>query len=238
MKQKPNKTEERLEQLLIQKDFETLSDPEKEFVLQHLSHEEYLGYRTLLRNVKLLFEEDRIELELDDQIRTRILNAMSRKHIKAPLYQNIFIRAMSIRIPVYQATAIFAVAFLFMLFDFGKVQEPVTETKTVYLYKTDTVYVQRARTDLKQSRSSLTKKESGIYKRIQAPNSGAEEKISSGRSYQETNSNQNFDSYPIIANETSYDNLNLKDLEYQNQQSVGRTMKEDSLITRFLVSAY
>ncbi len=121
----------KLEHLLLNKDFQTLSSEEREWVLQHMSEQEYRHIRSTEQRVKKYL--NKVSPSLNPAIKNKVLDQFrsSRKTALVPLWQR--------PIPLWQATAALVVSLL--LFSWFI---PLKETKrpeVVVEYVRDTIYI-------------------------------------------------------------------------------------------------
>jgi len=119
MKKNLNDQQEKLQALLESKAFETLSDDERVFVLNHLSKEEYILQRTILIESK----------QLHDAYEPRPLLLNDKKR--------------GVVIPLYQAIGGIAAAVIISFFIFRSETTIVLPEEETILAQTDTIYVDK-----------------------------------------------------------------------------------------------
>lgn len=118
-----NKIEEKIQELMLQFDFNDLSPQNKAFVLEHSSQYDYQLERSVILQASSLFDDETKAVPLPLQIEDK-----SRKGFATP-------------VPLYQSVAIAAAAACLVYFFFPQTEiiQRTPETKTEYITKIDTV---------------------------------------------------------------------------------------------------
>jgi hypothetical protein len=132
----------RVERLLLEKPFESLTFEEQEWVLDQMPEAEYDRLHQLLSKSRAVFREAPAP---DPAIRENLLNAIRARQATKPAPSRAIVRMLDRRIPVWQAAALLVVALLPGLYFSTK--KPLTVEapgETVYVHSTDTIYRQVA----------------------------------------------------------------------------------------------
>lgn len=122
------------DQLLENKTFDELDISEKEMVLQHITPEEYEQYRNAFFMLKAEIKL-RNKLIPDTDMKASLMQAFDQKY--SPKADNVFMRMINYKMPVYQIGIAAALILAFVWF--GKI--PAEKIK--YVNTRDTVYIEK-----------------------------------------------------------------------------------------------
>ncbi|MEO1258840.1 MAG: hypothetical protein AAFZ15_08575 [Bacteroidota bacterium] len=129
--------EKRLEQLLLSKKFGQLTAEEKYYVTESIGETEYNRMSAFLFNSKKTLKN---APPVDPVLKNKLMRSFRKKHgIEEVAKTNLVVRIINYKMPAWQVAA--AIALLFGL-NFWLQAEPavITETETVYVHSTDTIY--------------------------------------------------------------------------------------------------
>jgi hypothetical protein len=125
-----NRNQDKMENLLANKQYKDLSPDEKEWVGQQYSAEEYNAMHTTLRKGIAIFKTQ--QTRPNPEIQTRLRHRLKQVKEPAKVYP-----LFAYRIPAWQAIA----AFALLLFFIPQLQEkPVSDPEQIFIYQTDTVF--------------------------------------------------------------------------------------------------
>ncbi|MBL4715828.1 MAG: hypothetical protein COC01_10115 [Bacteroidetes bacterium] len=232
----PANLDEKLEQLLLLKNFEELQSEEKQYVLQQIGEKEYQEFRIILIESVELFEKEKDIIQPDPQIKKDLLIAFDKRHNSLYPIQELVKNSINYKVPAYQsALALAAILLIFFFLSSGNEIEPITTPQTVYVYKTDTIFV-LPETKMPETipvnaiaNSENKQSEKPKKKIINKPLKPTPKKTIKKKEEQTT---------PIKAPEGIKTFFAFNSYEFLTEKTIGRTMKEDSVLTKFLVTAY
>ncbi len=125
-----NRKLDKMEYLLINKDYQTLLPDEKEWIDQQYTADEYNAMRIALQKSNHLFKKEQTHPNPEIQSRLRHRLQQSKTPAKVtPLF--------SYRIPAWQAIAAFALILFFIP---QLRQNQIPEPEQIFIYQTDTVF--------------------------------------------------------------------------------------------------
>ena len=209
-----------LEILLESRSFSDLTESEKERVLEYLTQEEYDTYRNVILESRKQFVHEMGVNKPGPELRTGLLNLMSRKKRRGIALKEILNKVITYRIPVYQPA--FTIAILVILF--FTLNNKGGETVR-YIAQRDTVYLESPAHAMPQPTPSLTTegrmmvKAHKVVSKMQPSSGKADINII------QSPSNQYIENaYQKIRLLTSY--------------KAGHTALEDSALMKLLVAAY
>lgn len=159
--------EPELEKLLEQKNFDRLSQTEKEYVLDNLTEKEYERVRSFLKLAKDSSEKDYRGIHPSSRIKSAIkaayLQRFDEKDISSFLKaNNIFNKSVTTNIWIYTPIAASIILAVVLFFEFGNSYFEASNTRTTAI---DMDQIENF--DLLQEQMSL--KEIGLYSKIIVP---------------------------------------------------------------------
>ena len=232
----PANLDEKLEQLLLLRSFEELQSEEKQYVLNQITEKEYQEFRMILIESVELFEKEKDIIQPDPQIKKDLLVAFDKKHNALYPIHELLNKTISYKVPAYQsALALAAMLLLFFFLNSDNKIEPITTPQTVYVYKTDTIFVKPEAQNpetipVNHIANSENKQSAKPKKKIKTKPVKTSPKKTIKKKEEKT--------APIKAPEGIKTFFAFNSYKFLTEKTIGRTMKEDSVLTKFLVTAY
>ena len=203
-------------ELISEKDFKDLSPEEKQFTSTHLSKDQYNELRLFYTSTEKVFKEE-TSTTPDYSVKTALDKAFEKKYTRSIILKDLLLKIIDYRLPAYQV----ALGSLVLLLTFGwyiqSQNKPMSNdsllavTDTIFIEKekpgkTDTVYIfQKEKTS-----SSQYKLSKDIVKKEDT-------------SIIETQKTEPLKQHTIYIT------------DFKNISSPGKTMKEDSIPSDFMV---
>ena len=137
---KENKLNEKLFELIHSKNFESLSEPEKQLVLSEMEQAEYNHLHELQKTIHSTLNEN--SAAPSQNLKHNLLAEFENHHAKKQNEKGA-LRFLFAKVPAYQmiAAALLAFVFSFAVYLLGN-ENSIGGERIVYKFKTDTVYVQ------------------------------------------------------------------------------------------------
>jgi hypothetical protein len=132
---------ERIDELVVAKNFKQLTNEEKALVLNYITAEEYKLRREVVMQATETLEQEAHFLSPDPQIKASLMDALNARKTSWTL-DDIFDKIFGTKIPAYQAA--FGVAVLVVAFTWHNAStapQIITEERIVYQPTIDTVYL-------------------------------------------------------------------------------------------------
>jgi len=140
MNEMSNEINPTVERLMLEKSYEKLSAQERQLVDQFVTKEEYVSFREVILQSKMMFAEK--ATTPSSKVHSALLNKLKeQKRTTTPGFR--FWDIFNYRVPAWQMALGMGLVLLYF-FSSGNMEDPVpADPQIVYVYKTDTVYKEK-----------------------------------------------------------------------------------------------
>jgi hypothetical protein len=215
------------DKLLEKKSFKELSDSEKIIILEYLTEEEYENYREIILESREMFRSELTTLKPEPEMKGILLAQFKTK--KPPQKSralSLLTAMLNYRLPVYKLGFAVSIVFIFILFF-----RPGVFKDTNYITKIDTLFIEK---EIKVSVPD-TQANQIITASTREHNTEKPDYVNSIEEKSDYETEQNKEN---IAFNIDILNNSLNNIEAARRMRSGRSINDDSLVLKYLVTVY